>query len=249
MPVAGHDEVDAVGPGLPGPEVRLEVWREVRDHDLPVGARGVEPGLQPRHLLLPEAPEPALAVPHGRWARHSARGILGVVPQRAHVVAGVVVRVVGIVEVGIQEEHVHREVCVEQLPAPIQCRGQPPVAGRPGVLDSLVPAHGEHVPAVVVVPQDAHPWLAGQIRTGVDCLEDVLPLPRSGHFSSIAPAVSLDAAPVKIVSGIENETRLSHVGPDLHLGCDQRLRLVIDTPDKGPPQRPCLVSGPWRCRG
>mmetsp|Transcript_78192 Transcript_78192/g.198715 ORF Transcript_78192/g.198715 Transcript_78192/m.198715 type:complete len:259 (-) Transcript_78192:2-778(-) len=156
--------------------------------------------------------------------------------------ARVVQRGEGIVHIAVHKEEVHREVAVSHLGAPILRRRDPSIAPSPGVRNGLVPALHKLEASVVVVAKHTKPRLACQVGPVVDPFEDSLPLGKAtgSHGGGTGSAGGLDTAPVKVVPHVEQVSRLTDIGSELHLGRHQQLRAVVDASDQGP-----LALGSW----
>jgi len=126
--------------------------------------------------------------------------------------------------VGVHEVVVHREVGVAHPGAPV-LRGDPPPRVHPRHGDDLAPARGVAPAAVVVVPQDAEPWLALQRGPIVHVVENARPLRRPVQGLQ---AASLDAAPVEAVADVEDIVEGGIVQRKLvHLICHPLLNISV----------------------
>mmetsp|Transcript_81260 Transcript_81260/g.215672 ORF Transcript_81260/g.215672 Transcript_81260/m.215672 type:complete len:235 (-) Transcript_81260:193-897(-) len=221
------------------PLVLAPLGREVRHHDLPGGNGHPQKLVEPRGLRLPEPHEPTDAIIDVQWPSHSTTRVRWVVLPGADVVRVVLFGVEGVEDVGVHEEVVHAKAVVPHLLRPIQCRREPAPSACttfcPGVGDRLVPTGSECVAAVVVVPKHPEPLLRVKPVAAVDSLEEALPL--AGPIAAPShrlPAVADDAAPVHVVSHIEDVVGSAPLGPQHHLLRNAELRDIVRAVDKRP---------------
>mmetsp|Transcript_8856 Transcript_8856/g.26359 ORF Transcript_8856/g.26359 Transcript_8856/m.26359 type:complete len:463 (+) Transcript_8856:192-1580(+) len=218
--------------GLPIPCVPR--GREVCHHDLPSGLGAIEGVLQPRHLLLPQVLEPARALPYVFDAELAAAVLVGVhMLLAADIVLRVGVGLLGLDEVRIDEEIIHRKARVVHVRRPVLSRRHPAAARAPRIGDVLVPTCVELVAAVVVVAQDAQPRLAVDALALVNLLENPLELARRRVRERRHQAtLGVEPRPIKVISSIEEVIGRVVLGPLAHLRGHLRLRLVVDALDE-----------------
>mmetsp|Transcript_21338 Transcript_21338/g.67440 ORF Transcript_21338/g.67440 Transcript_21338/m.67440 type:complete len:280 (+) Transcript_21338:369-1208(+) len=160
----------------------------------------------------------------------------------ADVVVGVVRGGLRVHGVGVEHEDVGAEALVREHHALHEVlRGHDPAAALPRVGDLLVPGVVELEAAVVVVAQDAQPWLAVEARAAVDPLEDVVEhaLRQARHHVHGAAAVLGDAGPVEVVPDVDDVVRRAVRGVEPHLLGDLLLCNVVSASHK----RPRIASG------
>mmetsp|Transcript_182304 Transcript_182304/g.443730 ORF Transcript_182304/g.443730 Transcript_182304/m.443730 type:complete len:387 (+) Transcript_182304:392-1552(+) len=249
VPVARDDHVDLVLRRELHPVLLSPVGREVRHHDAPLGGGLGHNLVKPVLLLDPEVVEPLLASARtlGGTARLRAVGRRWVVGA-----ADVVRRPVPVVErvpdVRVHEVVVDREVVVLHRDVVVQSRSHPPVlAGLrlgPRVADGLVPGHVHAPAAPVVVAEDPQPHEAIEAGTIVDVLEDLLELVCGFllvllgssigiHLGEVLGAAKVvHAAPVEVVTHVQDVRWLGLRGHLQHLVPDLELALLVRRPDE-----------------
>mmetsp|Transcript_43616 Transcript_43616/g.60589 ORF Transcript_43616/g.60589 Transcript_43616/m.60589 type:complete len:203 (-) Transcript_43616:535-1143(-) len=198
---------------------------KVRDDDLPCRRRLSHQVANPHFLLVPELRKPMGTVLDRLWAaRGCAGGIRVVVLGAAHVVARVLLRWHCIDKVGVKEVivHVKVQVLVDDGGLVVRRRENPAIT-KPGVGQLLVPTIVELEATPVMVSKNAEPRLLAESWPLVNALEDLVELMLRGIGNLIhgSSASLLDAAPVKIISNIEDILRIHERCSLLERLCDQ----------------------------
>mmetsp|Transcript_36076 Transcript_36076/g.65216 ORF Transcript_36076/g.65216 Transcript_36076/m.65216 type:complete len:268 (+) Transcript_36076:580-1383(+) len=158
----------------------------------------------------------------------------------AEVVLWVLFRVLGIHGVRVEHVNVHRkiEVWVLNMLAPIWGRHDPALA-VPGVGNLLIPAIVEDTATPVMVAEDTEPRNVTEA-----CVNPFKNLRELVHrcvreLGHRCAAVLFDAAPVEVISNIENIIWLHQARPRLESIGNQDLRLIVHAPD---------IPAPWDAR-
>mmetsp|Transcript_123746 Transcript_123746/g.361341 ORF Transcript_123746/g.361341 Transcript_123746/m.361341 type:complete len:557 (+) Transcript_123746:99-1769(+) len=229
VPVAGHQQVQAVRLVHLHVEASIDAAGEVRHHNLPVCAGLCQLLGKPLPLPRPAGRKPARAGAHGAGSAGAVRARV-VVLAAADVVVGVRARALRVLVVGVQDVDVDREARIREVYVLAEVGGgHDPSSALPRVGNLLVPAVREAEAAPVVVPQRADPGR----RSPVDAVEDQVELVRlsaagSAHWRS---AVHLEASPIEVVAHVQNE--FWRIPPRARIeGCGHEdLSLVVDALD------------------
>mmetsp|Transcript_56903 Transcript_56903/g.92161 ORF Transcript_56903/g.92161 Transcript_56903/m.92161 type:complete len:270 (+) Transcript_56903:666-1475(+) len=160
----------------------------------------------------------------------------------AEVVLWVLFTVLGIHGIRVEHVNVHRkiEVWVLNMLAPIWGRHDPALA-VPGVGNLLIPAIVEDTATVVMVAEYTEPRHFAEGLPSVHPFKNLIELVQGcvRELAHRCAAVLFDAAPVEVISNIENIIWLHQARPRLESIGNQDLRLIVHAPD---------IPAPWDAR-
>mmetsp|Transcript_12846 Transcript_12846/g.36958 ORF Transcript_12846/g.36958 Transcript_12846/m.36958 type:complete len:367 (-) Transcript_12846:8-1108(-) len=211
---------------VPAPVVAA---REMRDGDLPTGRGLTHLLLHPLLLPLVRPPEPTLAIPDVLGAVIAgALRARRVVLLRAHVVLGLLPRLLGVEDVRIDDEVLGDVAVVLHLPR-VVARGHDPIVVEEGKPDLLRPALVHAPAAVVVVAKDAEPRNLGQRAVHLLPVRGEGPIDRALVVAGRRVARVLEAFDIKVVADVEHVLGLGPRGAILENARDGVLSLRVPT--------------------